>query len=215
MKDFRVALFDFDGTLADSQWYWRTIIPRIFMERGYEISDEEVEESLDLGWLDRHDFYRERFGIQEPLFDHPKDLFPYFEHFYQNEVFWKPGAVEYLRELKKQGKVIALFTATPEYMVRDALRFLEGEEYFDYIFSVPTIGMKKNNPDSFRYCLKEMGATAEETVLFEDSLYSMKTAKSLGMRVYAVHERCSRLQETEIRALADRYAMKLTEFLEG
>ncbi len=214
MKDFQYALFDFDGTLVDSQWFFRTIMPRLFMERGYEIPEEEIEECLDLGWLDKHDVYRERFGVKEPLFRHYSELFEYVDRFYQNELFWKPGAEEYLRELRKQGKRIALFTATPEKIVRRGLEHLGGIEFFDSVFSVETIGLKKNNPDSFRYCLNAMGATVENTVLFEDALYSIRTAKSIGMTVYAVRERCSRLEEAEIRALADRYAIKMTEFLD-
>lgn len=213
MNDFKYAIFDFDGTLADSQWYWCTLMPRIFMEKGYPVTDEDVEANLDCDWLDYHNIFRERFGIKEPLFHRGEELFPRVEEFYRTEVFWKPTVLEYLGELKRRGVVLSICSATREPMIRTALRHLEGEHLFDYVFSTKSIGIEKGDPRCFEYCLAQMGATVENTVLFEDALYSLRTAKSMGMRAYAVQERTNRRFEAEIRATADRFAVRMIEFL--
>lgn len=213
MEKFQFALFDFDGTLVDSQWAWQTLLPRVLKEKyGVTVPEEEIGELLDLDWLERHGEYCRRYGLP-PLYAHYSELFPYMDRFYQTEVFFKPGAEEYLRALKKQGVTLAILSATPTALIRNGLRRLGGEELFDYIFSTREIGISKRFPGSFEHCLKAMGATVENTVLFEDALYSMTTAKEMGMTVYAVSERCSRKDRDKILALADRYACNMTEFL--
>lgn len=213
MDGFKYAIFDFDGTLADSQWYWQTMMPRIFMEKGYPVTDQDVEACLDCGWLDYYNIFRERFGVKEPLFRHWTDLLSRVEEFYRNEVYWKPTVPEYLQKLKEQDVTLSIFSATPEPLLRVALKRLEGEKYFDRIFSVATIGIGKNDPKSFQYCLQQLGASLDNTVLFEDALYSIETAKSMGMTVYAVRDRGNRLNEDKIRALADHYAVYMKEFI--
>ncbi len=214
MEQFQFALFDFDGTLVDSQWAWQTMLPRVMKERyGITVPEEEIEELLDIDWLERHEEYCRRYGLP-PLYGHYSEFFPYMDRFYQNEVFFKPGAEEYLRALKGQGVTLAILSATPTELIRHGLRRLEAEDLFDFVFSAWEIGVSKSKPGSFEYCLNAMGATPENTVLFEDALYSMTTAKGMGMTVYAVSERCSRKDREKILALADRYARNMTEFLE-
>jgi len=61
--------------------------------------------------------------------------------------------------------------------------------------------------------MEELGAAADECVLFEDSLYSIRTAKEAGMRVCGVKERCFRQNREKIRELSDRFADRLTDFI--
>jgi len=212
MQKFQFALFDFDGTLVDSQWAWQTMLPRVLREKGIEVPEEEIEELLDVDWLSRHGEYCRRYGLP-PLYTHHSEFFPYMDRFYREEVFFKPGAEEYLRELKRQGVTLAILSATPVPMIRHGLQRLGAEDLFDYVFSSREIGIPKSQPGSFEYCLNAMGATLKNTVLFEDALYSIATAKGMGMTVYAVSERCSRRNLKEIQRLADRYAVSMTEFL--
>ena len=196
MEKFQFALFDFDGTVSLIREGW-----------------QKIGELLDLDWLERHEEYCRRYGVP-PLYTHYSEFFPYMDRFYQTEVFFKPGALEYLQALKAQGVTLAILSATPTELIRHGLRHLGGEDLFDYVFSTREIGISKSFPGSFEHCLKIMGATLENTVLFEDALYSIATAKGMGMTVYAVSERCSRKNRERIQAIADRYACNMTEFLE-
>ena len=57
-----------------------------------------------------------------------------------------------------------------------------------------------------------MGTRPEETVLFEDSLYSMKTAKKEGFLVAAVFDESAAGETEEIRQLADWYVQTPEEW---
>lgn len=214
MKKLKYAIFDFDGTLVDSQWCWQTMLLRAILERGHALDYDDVEPCLDVEWLSRHEELRAKYGIEEPLFTDYHQFHPYIDRFYCNEVCWKPGALEYLEHLKKQGVVLVIFSTTPEYLLRHALTHLGAEDLFDVIFSGHDRGWSKSDPQSFRRCMTELNASAEECVMFEDSLYSIQSAKAAGMTVYAVKERCFRQNREKIREIADRYAQYLTDFIE-
>jgi len=213
MMDFKYGIFDFDGTLVDSQWCWQTMLLRVLRERGVVVDEADVEISLDRDWLSRHGELREKYRMEEPLFSDYREFDPYMERFYRNEVCWKPGALEYLEYLKERGVVLAIYSATPEYLLRCALEHLGQPDLFHRIFSGRDRKWSKNDPQSFRNCMEELGAAADECVLFEDSLYSIRTAKEAGMRVCGVKERCFRQNREKIRELSDRFADRLTDFI--
>lgn len=209
----KCAIFDFDGTLVDSQWCWQTMLLRVLQERGYEIDEADVEISLDVDWLSRHEELCKKYGA-EPLFADHREFHPYMERFYRTGVRWKPGAEEYLRHLKAKGVRLAVFSVTPRYLLRQAIATLGAEDLFDEVFSGSDRNWSKKDPQAFRNCMAEFGATPEDCVLFEDSLYSISTAKEAGMTVWAVKERCFRQNREKIRAVADRFADRLTDFID-
>ena len=215
MKRDDWAIFDFDGTLVDSQWVWQTMLLRVLAERGHTIDETDVERCLDRNWLDFHEEFLEKYGEEKPLFGQYRELFPYMEIFYRDRVLWKPGAREYLDDLKEKGIHLAVYSATPEYLLRTALARLEASDLFEVLISGEDRGWSKQDPESFRKCMDLLGTDTEHCVMYEDSLYSIRSAKEAGMTVYAVQERCFRHNRETIRSLADRFGVHLTDFAEG
>lgn len=207
-------IFDFDGTVSDSQWFWRRLIPQVLLERGVPVTEDDFAYCKFMSATDRWQYLKEKFGLSEE--DNPtfEEKMACLENYYRTGNRFKPGALEYLKSLKAQGKTLALFSATRLPSLRIGAERLGVMEIFDYIFSASEIGVGKGNPDSYRHCLREMGAEPENCVMVEDAPYSMKTAKSLGMTVYAVSESCFELMKDEIVALADKYCDDFREWME-
>ena len=57
-----------------------------------------------------------------------------------------------------------------------------------------------------------MGTPIEDTWLFEDGLYSIKTAKAEGFKIVGVYDKVSEADQEEIKRYADVYVRDLTEF---
>ena len=53
--------------------------------------------------------------------------------------------------------------------------------------------------------MKEMGSTPDTTWMFEDALYSIKTAKALGLKVLGVYDFSSEEDTEQIRKQSDIY----------
>ena len=215
MKSIKYCIFDFDGTVADSQWFWQTVTLRILQSRGCPATEEDFEVSYTLNNSDRWDLYSRRFGLTEEDKPSPEEIHERIGEFYRTDVTWKEGAVEFLTWLRERGVKTALFSASPRSILVHGVETLKAEQYFDYIFSTTDFGVGKGKAEGYRACLNAMGATAEETVMFEDAAYSLKGAKDAGIYVVAVHERCKIFEIDEIRSLCDRYVYDLRECMEG
>ena len=215
MKPIKYCIFDFDGTVADSQWFWQTVTLRILQSRGYPATEEDFEACYALSVSDRWEMFVRRFGLSEADRPAAEEVHQKIGEFYRTDVTWKDGATEFLTWLREQGIKTALFSASPMRILAHGVETLKAADYFDYIFSTSEIGVGKSDPKSYQYCLDAMGATAEESVMFEDAAYSMKTAKEAGLYVVAVYERCKQFEIDETRSLCDRYVYNLTECKEG
>ena len=213
MNKITHVIFDFDGTLADSQGYWTTLNPTILKQRGYPVDDADFEKCKTAALPD-WEYLKEKYSISDadcPTFE---ETMEYIDNFYRTEMKLKPGVVEFLEYLKNKKIPMAVFSATRESSVRLGLASLGIDAYFDHVISAGDWGTNKGHAETYFRCLDLLGAKPERCIMVEDALYSIKTAKSIGMTVYAIHEPCFASHEKEIRALADCYAEEsMTEFI--
>lgn len=214
MSDFKYIMFDFDGTLANSQLYWQTVVLRILESRGCPATEEDYAYCLDHPMQERWDRFRTAWNLSEEDRPSPEEVFEWIDRHYCTDLAWKPGAEEYLKTMKERGIVTCIFSATPLYILRHGIERLGAAPYVDYVFSSHDLGIGKDKPASYLWCLEQLGAKPEETVMVEDALYSIKTAKEVGLQVFGIYERCSRIREEQIRSLSDRYVKDFYELLQ-
>jgi HAD superfamily hydrolase (TIGR01509 family) len=97
-------------------------------------------------------------------------------------------------------------TNTRRDLVEDGLRRNGLLSYFEGIITCPEVGQgKKEGPAVYEEALRLLGGTKEDTVVFEDALHPIRTAKKAGFRIAAIYDASSEGEHDEIRALADSY----------
>ena len=202
------AIFDMDGTLADSMIIWEIMwqeIGRVYMNDEHFAPDPVFDKSLRTMTLRDamfaiHDFYG--FGESgEALTDSAKAV---CLDFYANRVELKPGAKEFLNRLKEKGIPMCLATATSPDMIQLSVARCGIEGYFDVIISCTEVGKGKEEPDIFLEARRRLGTSLEETWVFEDSLVAIRTAHDAGMRTVGVYEK-NNYGHDEMAGLADIY----------
>ena len=146
---------------------------------------------------------RREYGIQREEGDIVAGHHNIMERFYRWEVREKPGARRFLAYLRAHGVPLFVVSATPGQLVRIALARAGMSAYFSHIFSAWDLNTTKRNTDIFRQAQRSMGLPPEEIWVFEDALYAMKTAKSMGFSLAAVEEETARAQRQDILRLAD------------
>jgi beta-phosphoglucomutase-like phosphatase (HAD superfamily) len=57
--------------------------------------------------------------------------------------------------------------------------------------------------------MEKMGGTLEETAVFEDALYAIKTAKAAGFYTVGLYDETSRNDQEAIAGLADCYVREI------
>jgi HAD superfamily hydrolase (TIGR01509 family) len=131
------------------------------------------------------------------------------ERYYRFEVPLKPGVAELLERLRQDGVKLCIATATDRHLVEAALDRCGILSCFGEIFTCNEVGHGKDEPDIFEAALRFLGTEKSETVVFDDSLYAIRTAKETGFPVAAVYDSHEKEQD-KVRLLADIY-LKLEE----
>ena len=78
---------------------------------------------------------------------------------------------------------------------------------FDKIFTSDRLGMSKRNPDIYLETAKQMNFEVENTIVFEDALHGVTSAKNAGFYVVAVQDDSSNKAWDSIKELADQYIL--------
>ena len=107
--------------------------------------------------------------------------------------------------VRRRAELLAWASAqTDRYLIESALRRCGIENLFDAIFTCSEVGHGKDEPVIFRRAMEHFGAQRGSTVVFEDAIHAVETAKKDGFTVAAVFDESEKRQD-EVRALADCY----------
>ena len=198
----RCAIFDFDGTLFDSMFIWNTAGEVYLRSIGKEPEADVQKVLKPMSLLQSAQYLREKYHIPLSVQQIMDGINRTVEDFYFHAVEPKPGVVDFLERMAKAGISMCIATATERYQVEAAVRRCKLRHFFCEIFTCGEVGSGKDEPVIFRTAMERLGADRSTTVVFEDALHAVQTAKADGFSVVAVYDSSEKRQDA-IRALAD------------
>ena len=206
------AIFDMDGTVLDSMQAWVDAIGHILTRRGITPPADLREITRPMNGSLLVDYLQREFLPGITGREITADVGAYMEDFYSNRVQAKAGVKNFLSLLKMEGVQCYLATATHRELVRRAIAHAGLEPYFKGIITSGEVGKNKiDSPDIYEWAMKRMGGNKADTVVFEDALFAIRTAKKAGFRVAGVYDPDSEADQEEIRALSDYYITSFEE----
>lgn len=209
----RGAIFDVDGTLLDSMFIWDTIGETYLRSIGYQPKENLNETFKNMSLHQAARYYQTEYGVTQSIDEIMDGVNAMLERYYRFEVPLKPGAAELLERLRQDGVKLCIATATDRHLVEAALDRCGVLSCFGEIFTCNEVGHGKDEPDIFEAALRFLGTRREETLVFDDALYAVRTAKEAGFLVAAVYDSHERSQ-AEVRARSDLYLEDLTQLVE-
>lgn len=209
----RGAIFDVDGTLLDSMFIWDTIGETYLRSIGYQPKENLNEKFKNMSLHQAACYYQTEYGVTLSIDQIMDGVNAMLERYYRFEVPLKPGVAELLERLQQSGVKLCIATATDRHLVEAALDRCGVLSCFGEIFTCNEVGHGKDEPDIFEAALRFLGTKREETLVFDDALYAVRTAKEAGFLVAAVYDSHERSQ-AEIRARSDLYLEDLTQLVE-
>ncbi len=206
LRGKRAAIFDWDGTLADSIGVWNETDRLLARELGRGAPDEAELQALRDGALLRfrreknpylmycgllrerygtdmtpEEIYRRRYAIAQELLE---------------KLDYKPGADALLRGLKRAGYILILATTTRRrsielYETRNGniMKKAPLDRIFDGVYTCEDVERIKPDPEIYHRIFRDRGLTADQCVVFEDSLAGIRAAKAAGVEVCVVYDR--------------------------
>lgn len=204
------AIFDVDGTLLDSMGIWDTIGEDYLRSLGYEPREKLNERFRTMSIREAAEYYISEYGVPLTVEEICRQVNGWIERFYREEAQLKPGAAAFVKRLHEAGVKLAIATATDDFLVEAALRRCGVLEYFSCLTTCTHVNRGKDRPDVYRAAMEAIGTSRENTVIFEDSLKALHTAREDGFLTVGVCDRFER-DQAGVQALAHVYLKSYTD----
>ena len=205
------AIFDIDGTLLDSMPVWENAGARYLATLGIE-ARSDLKERLDALSLPEGALYMQKeYKLSVTTEEILEGVNQVVKDFYFKEAVLKPGVCDLIQKLKKNQVRLIIATATDAEMAKAALIRNDIWKDFDGMITCEEAGAGKTSPKVFELAREHLQTKKEETWVFEDSLYAVKTASGAGFPVCSIYDAYSRDNTEEIRTFSDIYVKDFYE----
>lgn len=201
----KAAIFDADGTLLDSMGQWN-LVPYKYVKSLGVAADENIAEKLFAMTIsEAAEFIIDEYELSVTVEEAVEGMDAIIREFYKNDVKLKDGAGELLEFFKSRGIPMVIGTSTDRDCIEVGLERTGISAYFDRIYTSTEVGKSKEKPDLFIQAMEFMESSPDETIVFEDGLYSLRTAAALGMKTVGIFDEVSLSNQKELKELADLY----------
>lgn len=198
-------IFDVDGTILDSMHFWENS-PKLYLKKlGIKTEQNFHQIFLSMTIEECSIYLKEKFNLDFSVTEIIDVILKCAEDFYFFEANLKGGILETLKFYESHGIPMIVATATAKKFVQKSFKRLGIDKYFiDYI-TTTEIGKGKNFPEIFLKCSELLGTPVKETLVVEDALHAIKTAKKAGFQLAGVYDNSSRFFQDEIKSICDFY----------
>ncbi len=181
----KVLLFDFDGTLVETEILAKKVIDVYFQSKNFPqplpfgdliigrtwsaATEAMVKYALDLG-----------IQLPSPL-QLKSELMALYRAQIGSGVNLIPGLDECLPYFKSNAKFLGIVTGSDREEVELILKSHGLDQFFDRIWAVGDYEFSKPHPSPYLKALKDLQIKAEDAIVFEDSKAGMESAKGAGL----------------------------------
>lgn len=191
-SSFKGAVFDLDGTLADSMGLWEEV-DRIWLERRHIRAPEDIAAIFaSMTVTGAAEYAIRRFGAGPGPEEIVREWRDMVLEQYRGTVPLKEGARELIRFLIRRGIKLAVATscfpaACEGFLARQGLReAFSALVYTDEMRAEDGRILNKDNPRIWRTAAEGLGLAPEDCVMFEDRYEALMGGRAAGMGVVAV-----------------------------
>ncbi|MCM1133173.1 MAG: HAD family phosphatase [Ruminococcus flavefaciens] len=199
-------IFDLDGTLIDSMKIWYQIDRRFLIENGVKNPPREISERMKKMTIDDSaELFISEFNLNLTKEYVIKRIEELVRTEYEENIPLKPNVSDLLDFLDSRNIRYCVATATYKSLAEAVLRRCGIISRFDFILTDEEYPRGKKFPDIFMGACERFGTLPSETLVAEDSLHSIETAKNAGFPVAAVYDESAEPDSGAIKRLADYY----------
>lgn len=182
-RPLQAVLFDMDGTLVDTEELWWQAVQHVASAREYELTDADLPDVL--GRPVEHTAAHLQRVTGTPAAALCTELHREFTDRVGSRIVPRPGALELLDALHREGIPTALVSASPRTVVDTVLRSL-GPERFAVSVTADDTPDTKPAPDPYLAAARALGVAPSSCVAVEDTPTGVASAEAAGCPVLAV-----------------------------
>lgn len=181
---FKAVIFDFDGTLVDSEWAYALTDIEFIKELGGDYFDVDHSDNIGMGVAAILESYMKAFSIKNRSLDELIELNDkIFLDIASDEIECFPKMMKLIKALYHKDIPMAVATgSTP--MIVDVISKQTGiDSYINKLYSSRDVENEKPQPDIFLHAAEQLGVKPEDCLVFEDSQTGVTAALRAGMSV--------------------------------
>ncbi|MGN7456364.1 HAD family hydrolase [Paenibacillus pasadenensis] len=179
----KAVIFDFDGTIIDTETAWYTAFRDAYKEHGVDLSLDMYSGCIgtSLHRFNPYEYLMTDLGLPIDKAEFRDAVHLRHARLMEREAI-RPGVQSYLDEARRQGMRIGLASSSKREWVVKFLAQLGLLDYFEVIRTADDVEQVKPHPALYLQTMEALGVQPEETVAIEDSPNGAKAAHAAGIR---------------------------------
>lgn len=185
--DIKAIIFDMDGTLIDSLDVWAES-DRIFLEElGLPYNTSVSQAMKKMHYNSACDYIKETYSLEMPSEEIGRRIMEIVKDSYMHTIPLKPNVYEYLTAQQKKGIKMCVATSNDKELAVGALKNLGIYDMMEFVITSDEVGIGKETPAIFIKAAEMLGFEPSETLVLDDSVHAVESAKSGGFIVGGVY----------------------------
>ncbi|MFF2889791.1 HAD family hydrolase [Paenibacillus sp. NPDC057967] len=178
----KAMIFDFDGTILDTETPWFYAFRDAYKEHGVELTIDQYSECVG---TNNHTFNPYEYLMTELGLQIDKEQFRLKIHDDHTTLLAKEvvreGILDYLELAKDAGLRIGLASSSGREWIDRHLDALGISHYFEVICTADDVSQVKPDPELYVKAMEKLGVAPEEAIAIEDSPNGARAAVAAGM----------------------------------
>ena len=199
----KTIIFDMDGTLLDSMGMWENLGSMYLIKKGIT-PPKDLKEVIENKTLEEAaEYFISKLSLEGTVNGIVQEILALIKDQYCNKLTLKPNMKKLVLDEYANGTKMCILTTSDRDLAMAAMKRNGIDNCFTDVYTSQTFGLSKRTPEIYVKTCEIMGSKPEDTIVYEDALFAVKSAKGAGCHVIAVYDHMNRNDWEEIKKLAD------------
>ena len=214
LNNLKAVILDMDGTLIDSMGIWHEIDKQFFAEHHLTPPENFSNQVNKMTMQEWAEYFVKNFHIpltESQIIHRIEEM---ASEYYEKTISSKPYVLEFLDFLDKHYLPYGIATATYRSSAKAVLSRLGILNRMQFILTAEDVPTCKKTPEMFLQAGHLLNSIPEQTLVVEDSLHCIQTAKKANFKTIAVYDKFTPSNEWETaKQISDIYGNNLQEIM--